>query len=66
MDIKHPEVRVELSGSDGNAWMVMGKVGGALRKAGVPKAEIDAFYEEARNGDYDHLLQTCMRWVTVD
>lgn len=27
--------------------------------------EIDQFRKEATSGDYDHLLQTCMRWVDV-
>jgi len=29
----------------------------------VPQDEIDAFFAEATSGDYDHLLQTTMRWV---
>ena len=37
----------------------------ALRRAGVPKEELTEFFEEAISGHYDHLLQTCMRWVTT-
>ena len=62
---KYPDVRVKLSGTDGNAFSLMGKVSQALRKASVPQAEITAFQAEAMSGDYDHLLQTCMRWVNV-
>ena len=62
---KYPKVKVELVGQDGNAFAIMGRVGGALKKAGVQKAEIDAYYAESTAGDYDHLLRTAMKWVSV-
>lgn len=65
LEVKYPEVEVELVGGDGNAFVLMGKVSGALRRAGVPKEEVDEFMAEATSGDYDHLIQTCMRWVEV-
>jgi hypothetical protein len=65
MDVRHPEVTVQLSGEDGNAMAIMGRVSRALRRAGCDQKELDAFYTEATSGDYDHLLQTCMRWVVV-
>jgi hypothetical protein len=65
MDPKYPEIKVRLTGADGNAFSVLGKVSGAMKKAGVSKEERDAFYSEATNGDYDHLLQTAMSWVTI-
>jgi hypothetical protein len=64
-DIKHPEVEVELVGLDGNAFAVLGRVLGALKRAGVPEAERKEFQAEATSGDYDHLLATVTRWVTV-
>jgi hypothetical protein len=65
VETKYPEVEVQLSGEDGNAFAIMGRVMGALKKAGVPKEEIDAYYKESTAGDYNHLLQTAMRWVSV-
>lgn len=62
---KYPEVEVELVGQDGNAFAIMGRVSAALRRAGVPKDEIDQYQAESTSGDYDHLLQTAMRWVTT-
>jgi hypothetical protein len=56
---------VKLSGTDGNAFAILGKVARALREAGAPKDEIDLFNEEAMSGDYDHVLRTCMKWVDV-
>lgn len=64
-DVKHPEIVVELVGHDGNAFAVMGKVQKALRKADVPEEEVKEYLDEAMAGDYNHLLQTTMAWVTV-
>lgn len=55
---------VRLSGTDGNAFAILGKVRWALILAGMKK-EADEFYKEAASGDYDHLLQTAMKYVEV-
>ena len=65
-DVKYPHITVELSGQDGNGFMIVGRVSSALRQAGVPEAERLAFREEAMSGDYDHLLQTAMKTVNVE
>jgi len=62
---KYPNIEVQLSGQDGNAFMIMGLTVKALRRAGVSQEEIDQYRDEATSGDYDHLLQTTMRWVEV-
>lgn len=62
---KYPEIEVELVGQDGNAYAIMGRVEAALKEGGVPKAERDKYMEESMSGDYDNLLQTAMKWVTV-
>jgi hypothetical protein len=62
---KFPQVVVDLSGSDGNAFAILGAVQKGMRRAGIEKADIDAFFAEAQSGDYDHLLQTAMRTVNV-
>jgi hypothetical protein len=61
----HPEVIVKLTGSDGNAFAILGKVRRALRDAGVATEEIERYTNEATAGDYDKLLATTMRWVEV-
>lgn len=63
MDVKYPNVKVRLAGEDGNAFSIMGRVNKALRKAGASDAAVKEFMDEAMSGDYDHLLQTCMKWV---
>ena len=62
---KYPEVRVQLTGRDGNAFAILGAVNAALRHAGVSVEERKQFADEATSGDYDHLLATAMRWVEV-
>ena len=55
MDIKYPEISVQLTGEDGNAFSII---------AAVSRAATE-FWDEATSGDYDHLLATAMRWVDV-
>jgi hypothetical protein len=63
---KYPDIEVELSGHDGNAFMIIGRVRKALRAAGyVSQDEMDTFVSEATSGDYGHLLATCAEWVNV-
>ena len=64
--VKYPEVVVQLSGEDGNAFNVMGKIARALREHGVEQSEREEFLAESMSGDYDHLLQIAMEWVTVE
>ena len=63
--VRHPEVKVKLVGKDGNAFSILGRIQSALRKAGVSAEERAEFIDEATRGDYDQLLQTCMRWVDL-
>lgn len=56
---------VKLAGQDGNAFAVLGKVAKALKDTGYSAAEIEDFRTDATSGDYDHLLQTAMKWVDV-
>jgi hypothetical protein len=60
---RHPDVQVQLTGQDGNAFAILGRTAAALRCAGVPPDEIDAYLAEATSGNYDHLLATTMGWV---
>jgi hypothetical protein len=65
LEPRYPDVVVELVGADGNAFAILGAVQRALRKAGAPAEDVSAFMAEATGGDYDHLLETTMRWVDV-
>lgn len=61
----YPEIEVQLVGQDGNAFLIIGRVREALRSANVGSDEIQKFTDEATAGDYNHVLQTVMRWVEV-
>jgi hypothetical protein len=62
----HPRPRVELVGTDGNAFELLGLVFRTLREAGWSKEEIDAFQADATEGDYDYLLRTVMKYLEVE
>lgn len=62
---KYPDIEVQLVGEDGNAFAIMGRVASALKSAGVSKEEIDEYYAESTSGDYDNLLRTAVKWVSV-
>ena len=66
MPPRYPRIRVLLSDRDSNAFMILGLCRRAAIEAGLPKEEIDAFYDEATNGDYDHLIRTTMRWFSCE
>jgi len=70
---KYPEIEVEISGQNGNAFVIIGLVKKALEKGLAERnmhpreiqAECDKFYVEATSGNYNKLLQTCIKWVTI-
>jgi len=64
--VKHPEIEVALTGESGNAFAILGEVRRAMKKAKLPKEEQDQFMKEATSGNYDHLLETCMNWFTIN
>lgn len=66
MSVKYPNVKVQLSGRDGNAFAILARVRTAMKEADIPEEEIAAFLKEAKSGNYEHLLCTCMDWVDVD
>ena len=63
---KFEHVEVDLVGSDGNAFAIIGMVCRAMRRARVSVEDIDEYKKEATSGDYDHLLRTTMRTVTCN
>ena len=65
-EIKYPEVKVNLSGNDGNAFAIMGSCQKEARRAGLTQDQISEFLDEAMKGDYDHLLQTCIKYIDIN
>ena len=61
---KYPQVFVEDMAGE-NAFTILGAVHKAMRKASIPKDEIEKFTAEATSSDYDALLLTVEKWVEV-
>lgn len=64
--IKYPDIKVRLTGQDGNVFNLLGLCVQAARKGKIPQTEIDSFFDEATASDYDNALQTCQRWFDCD
>ena len=62
---KFPDVKVKLTGYDGNAFTIMGRASKAMRDAGCTKEEIDEYRDLSMSGDYDNLLRVAMQTVNV-
>ena len=52
-----------LVGVDGNAFAIMATVRKWMRLEGCSKEEIDKYLDDARHGDYNHLLCVSMDMV---
>lgn len=75
MDPRYPGCTVQLSGQDGNVFLIIGRVRVALRQhlraEGVPSAEtnrrVEEFTAEVQSSEsYDDALAVVMRWVDVE
>ena len=55
-----------LSGEDGNAFAIMGRVKKALEQVKVQKEKVDAYLADAMSGDYNNLLNTSMRHLELN
>lgn len=61
----YPELEVELSGQDGNAFAIIGRVSRLIRND-VGNEEAEAFTKRAfQSVSYEELLQTVMKYVHV-
>lgn len=65
IDQTHVKLTVDLSGPDGNAFAILGKVNGILRQFGYDGEAIGEVMKEAMSSDYDHLLETVGRAVDL-
>lgn len=55
------EVALDFDRVEGNAYALLGAFRKAARRQGYPQADIDRVIEEARSGDYGHLVNVLMR-----
>jgi len=62
---KFPYISVELTDKEGNAFIILGRCKAAAQESGLSAEEVAIFIAEATAGDYEHLLQTTMRWFSI-
>lgn len=60
-----PDITVQITGEDGNAFAIIGRVTEALKRGGADPVSIATFRSEAMSGDYDNLLRTVQAWVNA-
>jgi len=58
-----PELK--LSDEDGNIFFILGRAIKIARKNNWSEETIKTFLDDAKSGDYDHALQTCMKYFDV-
>ena len=61
----YPEIVVTLTGADGNSLSIVSLVSRAIKRELDDRMLADAFVAEALSGDYDNVINTCFKWVTV-
>jgi len=57
--------KLRLTGADGNAFMLLGLASRAMKKAGWSEEKRNVVMDEAKSGNYNHLLQTLMKYFDV-
>jgi hypothetical protein len=65
MQPKYPNVTVQLSNEDGNAFAILGRVTRAMKQGNCTKQQCEEFMSQAMSGDYDNVLKVCMEYVNV-
>lgn len=64
-EVPYTDAVVQLTGQNGNAILILGLVRRGILHSNHPELA-DQFMNEATDGDYDHLLRTCMRYVSIE
>lgn len=64
--MRHEKPKVNLTGSDGNAFVVLAKCSKAAMRAGWTSEKLDKVIAEMKAGDYDHLLRVAMTHFEVE
>lgn len=57
--------KVKLTGTDGNAFALIGLCVKAAKKAGYTAEQIQAFKDECFYGNNGYALNTCVKWFEV-
>ena len=63
--VKYPNITIDLSNQDGNAFAIIGTCTLALKRNGL-RDQVKPFIAEATSGDYDKVLRTVLAWFSVE
>lgn len=61
----YKHVEVNMRGVNGNTMVILGTIKRALKRAGAKPFHVQVFMHRAMSGDYEHVLKTCAKWVTI-
>lgn len=64
--VTYKHININLVGEDGNAFFIMGRVQGEMKRGGCSSEEIKEVMDKMQSGDYNHLLCTVMDIFSVD
>ena len=59
-------VHLDITGEDGNAFMIMAVVLKCLLQSGYSKNELEELQKEMMSSDYDHLCQIARKYIYLD
>jgi len=65
MEVKHPDVHVQLTGTDGNTLALLGRVTSALKAAGYRDDADELMNKVFEAESYDHALRLLCEYVEV-
>lgn len=66
MTPKYPNIELQLTGKDGNAFAILGRLSKALRRAGLSHDQVKVIINECtRQPNYQSLLAKVMEYVEV-
>ena len=58
--------KLQLTNMDGNSFFILGRARRVAKEAGWSEERVAKFVKEAMASNYDHLLQTCMKYFDVE
>ena len=61
-EAKFKKVKCKISGEDGNAFAILGRVQRAVKREGLDHL-VEKYIVEATSGDYEYLLRVTMQYV---
>ncbi len=64
--MKYPNIHVDLTDTDGDPYLVLGRVTVAMTQAGCTSEQVKEFLDDVTSLDYYKVLQTCMKYVNAN